>query len=97
MVYSSVTRYMCDADTGKRFYAADSVIIKYKDIAGKYSVTHGVIWKIGTKYLLLRITPIYTNHKKTSSWWYSKEIIIKNIDTIKSFKNAIDEESKEAV
>jgi len=85
MVYSSVTRYMCDADTGKRFYAADSVIIKYKDITGKYSVTHGVIWKIGTKYLLLRITPIY------------KEIIIKNIDTIKSFKNAIDEESKEAV
>jgi hypothetical protein len=88
---------MCDTDTGKRFYAADSVIIKYKNVAGKYSVTHGIIWKIGTKYLLLRITPVYENHKKTSSWWYSKEIIIKNIDTIKSFKNAIDIESKEAV
>jgi len=97
MVYSSVTRYMCDTNTGKRFYATDSIIIKYKNVEGKYLVTHGVIWKIGSKYLLLRTTPIYTNHKKTSSWWYSKEIIIKNIDMIKSFKNAIDIESKEAV
>lgn len=95
MVTTFLKRCLYDFNSEKHFYENDSVIIKYKNENGKYSVANGVIAPrgIGTKYLYLRITPEYSNHKQSSSWWCNKKIIISNIVTIKSFKNTLDREA----